>query len=46
MIVDAVREILFELISSMHKVVGRDGKVYQHPTDFDWGWLSWRHRRL
>ena len=36
MIADAVSEIFFELVSSMPKLVGSDGKVYQNPSDFDW----------
>lgn len=35
-IADAVREVFFKLLSSMPKLVGSDGKVYQNPIDFDW----------
>jgi type III polyketide synthase len=36
LITNAVHETFFNLIASMPKLVGSDGKLYQSPSDFDW----------
>ena len=35
-IADAVSELFFKLLSSMPKLAGSDGKLYENPSDFDW----------